>query len=123
MNFFERRKVLKRTHSGDLVPVRIVGHEEKDGRINLLVPKFPQAFWHWFIPRTREMFFRFRLDEKGTACWRAMDGEKTLSELAGVLKNTDPFSKEPDSDLLPLITKFAGILYENKYISFKQLMN
>ncbi len=40
MNYFERRRVLKSINAMDLIPVRTMAHEENEGRVTVLVPKF-----------------------------------------------------------------------------------
>jgi hypothetical protein len=71
----------------DNVPVRNVAFEEDEGgRIVLLRPKFMTGpFARLLQPRIPKKFFRVQLDDIGTAAWRAIDGARTVGEIAEIL--------------------------------------
>ena len=71
----------------DLVPRRLVGHEtDADERAVLLRPKFVSGLWAKLLqPRMPRPFFKVRLDEIGTATWEAIDGARTVGEIADLL--------------------------------------
>ena len=62
MNFFTRRKILKSTNPKDLIPVRVYGHDEFEGKVIILVPKFESRWIHVLFPNTEKLFFRIKLE-------------------------------------------------------------
>ena len=122
MNFFQRRSILKSTNSLDLIPVRIAKYDlEEDGTVVLLIPKFKnEKFGNWFVPKTRSNVYRVNLDEIGSAFWLETDGVKTIHEISNILVEKFKERVSPESD--KRIGKFVSNLYENRYITFKQLM-
>jgi hypothetical protein len=71
-----------------LAPVRLAEWEEEHGKVVVLRP-FPAArgirglldrFFH------RMSASRIRLDEVGSTAWRAMDGSRTVAEVAELLR-------------------------------------
>ena len=121
MNIFKRRKILKNTNALELIPLRIVSHMEEEGRVVLLVPKFESNLIHKFFPVTEKMFFRIKLDENGSKAWNAMDGVKSVLQIAETLSSNDISEGEVSSDQNRLL-KFISLLYEREYISFRQLL-
>jgi len=73
----------------DCVPRRAVEHEtDGDGRTVLLRPKFIKGpLARWLQPRIERKHFRVRLDEVGAATWEAIDGRRTVGEIAEILKD------------------------------------
>jgi hypothetical protein len=84
----KREDELEGTNLLGLAPVRLADWEEVGGRVVVLRPP----------PRTRglrgglDRFFhrlsasRIRLDEVGSVAWRALDGDRTVGEVAGMLR-------------------------------------
>lgn len=84
----EREEELGGVNLMGLAPFRIAEWEEVDGRVVVLRP----------YPATRgvrgilDRFFhrmsanRIRLDEVGSRAWRALDGDRTVAEVADLLR-------------------------------------
>ncbi len=123
MNYFERRRVLKRTNAMDLVPVRVMGHDEEAGNVTVLVPKFRGSFYHLMVPRTRYLYFRIKLDVIGSETWKAMDGERNVQEIADHIRKHSGLEETVLSDLEDRLNKFTSKLYEQRYITFIQLID
>lgn len=121
MNIFKRRKILKNTNALELVPLRIVSHTEEEGKVILLVPKFESKLIHNLFPVADKLFFRIKLDENGTKAWNAMDGAKSVAQIAESFSSTDMAEGEASSDQNRLL-KFISLLYEKEFISFRQLL-
>ena len=121
MNIFKRRKILKDTNAPDLIPLRIVGHTEEEGRVVILAPKFESKLIQKLFPVTGKMFFRIKLDENGTKAWNAIDGNSSVAQIATTLSSSDtPEGKVWDEE--ERLLKFISLLYEQEYIIFKQLL-
>ncbi|MFC1732758.1 PqqD family protein [candidate division KSB1 bacterium] len=122
MNFFQRRKILKRSNLLDLTPIRIHEHiEEEEGKLTLLVPKFRNKKLSNFIIRQgRPKFFRIHLDEFGSAAWLEMDGKKNMKTIC------DNLSEKFGDNIQPVeqrISKYLTTLYDQRYITFVELQN
>lgn len=122
MNFFQRRRVLNKINTLDLIPVRILGHDVQEGRIVILAPKFNNLLIRKLFPMTREMFYRIRLDEAGSFTWNNINGTDSLSAIIDKLKG-DPILKTTSTeDTEERVSKFISLLYDWEYITFRQLM-
>lgn len=120
LRFFERRKVLKSTTMLELVPFTKVGHEiNSEGLVTLLYPKFKNARLNSFIFARKSPFIRLNLDEIGSESWLLIDGKKSVEEIAQTLSEKFGEKVHPATERLG---KFLSQLYNNKYISFTQLL-
>jgi len=119
LNFFERRKILKNSSLLDLTPFPKIGHKtEDDGNVTLLYPKFKNSKLSKFMLGNKSPFIHMKLDEVGTASWLLIDGKRKVSEIAGALEEKFSDKVQPVYERLG---KFLSQLYNNKYISFKEI--
>jgi len=120
MNFFQRRKILKKANSLELVPVRQHDHEiSEDGLVTLLVPKFKNPkLANFMIPKRKPKHFSIKLDKLGSAGWLEIDGKKSIREICAILTTTLGDEIQPVEDRF---TKFCFLLYEQRYITFTVL--
>jgi Coenzyme PQQ synthesis protein D (PqqD) len=82
-----------------LVPVQAVPFETgEDGRVTLLRPKFVDPRWSWLQRFMKRPTFRVRLDDKGSFIWLAMDGARTVGELAGLARDRFGEAGEPHEE-------------------------
>lgn len=102
----------------ELTPVRINEHEEADGLINILIPKFKREFMKKIIPKNKPKEIRVKLDELGSATWLAMDGNKTVFQVVEELREKFGEKIEP---AVERVTKFINGLYGNNLLYFKEL--
>lgn len=102
----------------ELTPVRINEHEEVDGLINILIPKFKREFMKKIIPKNKPKDIRVKLDELGSATWLAMDGNKTVFQIVEELRENFGEKIEP---AVERVTKFINGLYGNNLLYFKEL--
>jgi hypothetical protein len=122
MNYFQRRKILKSTSAFDLIPVRVHGHDIVDGKVIILAPKFESKWVHNLFPRTQQLFYRIKLDELGSITWLTISGDKTVAEItSSVLDELGEKAKTFD-EAESRISKFMSMLYDWKYITFRQLI-
>ena len=121
MNFFERRKILKKANLLELTPFRILGHEEDNELIDVLLPRFYSKFWG---PKLQPLlaphkkYIRIKFDQFGSETWRNIDGRKNVAQIATLLVEKFGEKIEPVDDRLG---KFLSMLYEQRYISFTEL--
>ena len=123
LNFFQRRKILKNANFLDLHQVRVHDNETmEDGRIYLKVPKFKKKWLRDFvIAANKKKHYTIYLDELGTITWMEIDGEKNVSEICERLKESLGEKIKPFNEVEQRVTKFLGQLYEQRYITFREL--
>jgi hypothetical protein len=120
MNFFQRRKILKSTNAYDLIPIRRCEHQlEEDGKITILVPKFKNPrVAKFMLSARRGKYISIHLDETGSIVWLAIDGIQTIKSISEKLQ--EQFG-ETFQQAGTRVNKFMSRLYEERYITFKQL--
>lgn len=123
MNYFQRRKILRNINTMDLVPVRLRGHEEKDGKIIVMIPKFRNRVYHTLAPFTARMFFRIKLDDLGTNTWQGIDGERNVQQICDYIRTINMEDEQNLTDLDDRLANYIMMLYQRKFISFKQFLN
>lgn len=102
----------------ELTPVRINNHEQVDGLVNILIPKFKKEFMKKFIPKNKSKDIRVKLDELGSAAWLAIDGRKKVLSIVEELRLKFGDKIEPAVDRVP---QFINGLYANNLLYFKEL--
>ncbi len=102
----------------ELTPVRINGHEEVDGLVNILIPKFKKEFMKKIIPKNKSKDIRVKLDELGSAAWLAIDGNKNVLTIVEELKQSFGDKIEP---AVARVSQFINGLYANNLLYFKEL--
>lgn len=119
LNFFQRRNILKKLNYLEAVPVAIVGHENDDkDMVILMVPKFSNLKFNDFMFRNRSKHFKIHLDELGTAVWKQINGIRNVNE---IISNLNTGREQPVAEAETRVTKFLTMLYEARYISFREL--
>ncbi len=121
LNFFQRRRILKGVNYMNLTPIRFKQHEDiEDGTVAIIFPKFKnERLQSFLVPGNKSKFIRIKLDELGTASWLAIDGKKTVKDICDLLENKFGERIQPVEERT---TKFFTSLYEQRYISFKELI-
>ena len=116
MNFFQRRKILKRLNFLEATPVKTCEYKvEEDGKVTLIVPKFRNpAFNQWFLGR-RPKHFVVNLDKPGSQTWLLTDGNLKVGEICERLE------EENLEEAVQRVTKFLTTLYEQRYITFREI--
>ena len=123
MNFYQRRKILKKTNALDLVPVRIRGHEEEEGKVVVLVPKFQNKAYHIFSERLKKLFFRIKLDSLGSATWKLIDGKRSVRDLSHEMQKHEDMKEVELKEIDERLSIYMTELYERRFISFKQILD
>jgi hypothetical protein len=123
MNYFQRRKLLKNINSLELVPVAIVPFEEtSEGTVKLIIPKFSSPILtRMFISNRRQKTFNVKLDSSGSVVWTAIDGEKNIGYISKELKGVFVNKGESCSDCETLVVSFISKLYDEGFVTFRQL--
>jgi hypothetical protein len=122
MNFLERRRFLKKANLLDLTPVCLYEHEEEEtGKVVILVNKFKNARFSQFALGGRSPVIRIRLDEIGSEVWKAIDGVSNVSCLLDLLNTRWNDIPEKTTGLEKRLAGFLSIMYDNRYISFREI--
>lgn len=118
--FFTRRKILKSTNALELTPFKKNEHEQNtEGLVVILIPKFKKNELKFLVPRRKSEHIRMNLDELGSAVWLAIDGKKKIKIISQELSEKFREKIHPAEER---ILKFLSQLYNNKLISFKELI-
>jgi hypothetical protein len=122
-SFLQRRKILKKINALEMTPVRLMEHEIlENGKANILYPRFSKRIWSKLLqPSWKDKYIRIKLDEFGTATWLLIDGNSNVGKICTELKSRFPGTLE-EPDLESRVSKFLTILYEQRYISFREVM-
>ncbi len=120
LNFFQRRKILKKLNFLDIIPIRIHKHIiNEDGNVELIVPKFSnKKVSNFCVPKSKSENFKVKLDEIGSATWLEIDGKRKVKDICNTL---DEKFGDKIKSVEKRITKFMTQLYEQRYISFVEL--
>ena len=124
MNFFQRRKILKKVNYLDLIPVRLMEHEMlESGKIDILLPRFKSPYWKsmFYSPRKGE-HIRIHLDQAGTAIWLLIDGQTPVREISEKLQLALPDKLQPAEETDKRVTQFLSLLYQQDYLTFREIM-
>jgi hypothetical protein len=124
LNFFQRRRILKKVNYLELVPVRLMESVPGEGgRIDLLLPRFRKTVWKRALqPRWKDEHIRIHLDEMGSAIWQQIDGKRNVTEICSVLQGLHPEKLSPQEETEIRVTKFLSRLYQERFISFTSLL-
>ncbi len=123
MNFFRRRKLLKRVNYLDLTPLRLHDHEVRaDGLVTILLTRFKNIYLkRMFQPRRKSDYIRIRLDATGSSIWLMIDGEKNVRTICDKMKTDHPDKMQPAEETESRVTKFLSLLYHQRYITFREI--
>ncbi len=125
MNFFQRRKILKKANYLDLTPVRIMEHEiREDGKVNILLPRFKNKFSSaLFQPARKAREIAIKLDGPGSAIWLMIDGVISVHRICENMNDLHPDKMQPPEETEKRITQFLSLLYQQRYITFREIMD
>jgi hypothetical protein len=83
------------------VPVRLSDSLEDGGRVVVLAPRFQNRLGKGLVRLVkRDQSFRVRLDEFGSEAWRAIDDERTVGEIADMMRARFGDRAEPAEERL-----------------------
>lgn len=119
-SFYERKKILKSVNTLDLTPIRLYSEEESnDDLVTVIIPKFKNKLAVKYIsPKLKSDHFKIKLDKFGSAVWQMINGKIKVDQIIKNLKKKfgDDIEQEHERT-----TKFIFQLYEQGFISFKEL--
>ena len=104
----------------ELIPEQIVGSETgEDGKVTVLAPRFKSDLMKRLIGRRlKSPYIMMHLDEIGSTVWQNIDGERTIGEIAGILREKFGDAIEPCHDRLSI---FFTQLELSSYIRYTNL--
>jgi hypothetical protein len=123
LNFFERRKILKRANYLDLTPLRQMEFETReDGKVDILLPRFRNPILKRTLqPHWKQEFIRIHLDEMGSVIWLQVDGAINVNELCRHIQAAHPEKLHPAEETEKRVTQFLSLLYQQRYITFREI--
>jgi hypothetical protein len=120
LSFTERKKILKSINTLDLTPIKLYSEEvDKDELVTVIIPKFKNKIVVKLIsPKLKSDHFKVKLDKFGSAVWLKINGKTKVDQIIKELKKKfgDEIKEEHERT-----TKFIFQLYEQGFISFKEL--
>ena len=120
LSFTQRKKILKSVNTLDLTPIKLYSEEKTDEDLmTVIVPKFKNKLAVKYIsPKLKSGHFKIKLDKFGSAVWQMMNGRIKVDQIIKNLKKKfgDDIEEEQERT-----TKFIFQLYEQGFISFKEL--
>jgi len=120
LSFKERKKILKSVNTLDLTPLKLYSEEEnQDELVTVIVPKFKNKVVVKLIsPKLKSDHFKIKLDKFGSAVWLKINGKTKVDQIIKDLKKKfgDEIKEEHERT-----TKFIFQLYEQGFISFKEI--
>lgn len=124
LSFFQRRKILKKVNYLDLTPLRRMEFDVlSDGKVDILMPRFRHpALKRILQPNWKQEVIRIHLDEIGSAIWLYIDGSLKVNEVCSRLQAAYPEKLQPQDETEKRVTQFLSLLYQEKYISFKEII-
>lgn len=99
-------------------PVRLLDAEDgPDGRVEVLRPKFGTGrLGRWLSGRLSRPHLRVRLDDTGSFVWRLCDGEHTVEQIAGALREHEG---KDAPDVAPRLEWFLGTMTRRGMIGWR----
>jgi hypothetical protein len=105
-----------------MIPVQLAKYNtNSDNNITLLLPKFKnQTLRFLLIPRNHSQDIHIKLDVFGTSTWLLIDGKNSVENICTKMRQQFGENIEPAEER---VTKFLTKLYDNRYITYKQLLD
>jgi hypothetical protein len=125
MNFFQRRKILKKANYLDLTPVRAMEHViREDGNVSVLLPRFKNKYSSaLFQPGRKSKEIHIKLDAAGSSIWLLIDGIVSVHQICIKMNALHPEKMQPTEETEKRVTGFLSLLYQQRYITFREIMD
>ncbi len=109
----------------ELVPERLVDHEEDDGDvITLLSPRFKSRLMKKLLEsRLKNRFLKVKLDEIGSSVWLLCDGHRSIGEIGEMMRERFGDKIEPCYDRLSVFFSQLEISRFIRYSNLEELLN
>jgi hypothetical protein len=104
----------------ELVPCRVIEYEmDEDILVTLQAPRFKSDFMRkWLQPRLKRPYLKVNLDEIGSSVWMLCDGNRTIKDIAEIMKRRFGDKIEPCYERLGL---FFQQLEHARFIAYANL--
>lgn len=120
LSFKERKKILKSINTLDLTPIKLYSEQQNEEElVTVIVPKFKNKIVVKLVsPKLKSDHFKIKLDKFGSAVWLKINGKTKVDQIIKDLKQKfgDEIQEENERT-----TKFIFQLYEQGFISFKEI--
>ena len=124
VNFFQRRKILKKANYLDLTPLRQMEYEVlENGKVDILMPRFKHPVLRRALqPRRKGEIIPIHLDEIGSAIWLCIDGIMHVHEICKSVQASLEKKLQPPEETEKRVTEFLSMLYQQRYITFREII-
>jgi hypothetical protein len=124
VNFFQRRRILKKVNFLDLTPLRVLDFELlENGKVDILLPRFKNRIMSGMLqPRRKGPVIRIHLDTNGSAIWQLIDGVQKVYQLCDRIRMEKPELMQPPDETEKRVTGFLSLLYRERYITFLEIL-
>ena len=96
---------------------------KEDGTIDILLPRFKNNYWREIYRNSKKGEYIFiHLDHLGSSIWSLIDGIKNVEKICLQMKEEHTDKLQPIEETEKRVTQFLSLLYQQRYISFKQLL-
>ncbi len=121
-SFLKRRKFLKSANTLELHPIKCYSELiDDEGIVSVLIPKIKNETLRNFASRyVKNIFMKVKLDKYGSEVWKKIDGEKNVDLIIQEIKNQ---LSDELVDAESRIINFIFILYQQDFITFKEIKN
>lgn len=94
------------------------------GIVIILMPRFKNKFWRTVYRESRKgEFINIHLDETGSSIWLLIDGNVSVETIFNALMEKFPERFLSPGDLQKRIIQFLSLLYQQRYISFREILS
>ena len=88
-----------------------------------MMPRFKNpAMKRALQPRRKQEYIRIHLDATGSAIWLEIDGNINVLELCNRVQAAHPDKLDPPGETEKRVTDFLSKLYQERYITFREIM-
>ena len=95
-----------------------------DGKVTILLPRFKSKFWKEVYRKSKKgEFINIHLDITGSFIWQQIDGESSVERICEAIMEKVPERFSSAGDLQKRATQYLSLLYNQRYISFKEIKN
>ena len=96
----------------------------EEGKIDILLPRFKDNYWREIYRNSKKgEYIYIHLDHLGSSIWQLIDGHRNVAAICSLMKENHADQLHPMEEAEKRITQFLSLLYQERYISFLQILD